>query len=116
MLSNSLVDFVKIELGKMFKYPCQRQCPKANSRIYFKEVNWLWKSLTLEKLRQSTIIHNIFKTNSIVFMWNSAWEKLNFCFPGDFTTNDKIFISGGGLSTRQNFYDVLRFSWFFITS
>ena len=49
LFPESLVDLVKIELGKKFKYPWQWQFRKANSRKYVKEVNRLWNSLTLEK-------------------------------------------------------------------
>ena len=39
---------------------------------------------------------------TLVFMWNSTlWEKNNFCCKKIFTSTDKTFISGGGLSTRQ---------------
>ena len=52
---------------------------------------------------------------TLVFKWKSApREKFNFCFTGNFTSNDRIFISGGWLSTRQYFYEVLRFPWYFL--
>ena len=46
-------------------------------------------------------------------MWKRALqEEFNFCFKKIFTTTDKIFISvlEGGLSIRQYYYEVLRFS------
>ena len=43
-------------------------------------------------------------------------EKFNFCFSRDFASNDKFFILAGGLSTKQQFYEVLRFSCYFLIS
>ena len=61
---------------------------------------------------KSTIIHKIF-LEILVFVWNSVLRESPISvFLEIFTSTDKIFISGEGLSTRQEFYDVLRFSWY----
>ena len=63
-------------------------------------------------LKQSTIIHKIFQTNSS-FLPNSALqEKFNFCF----ASINNIFILAGGLGTRLLFYEVLKLSWYFLIS
>ena len=59
----------------------------------------------------------------------NIWERLLFSceiahygkssisvFQENFTSTEKMFISRGGLSTRQQFYEVLRFSWYFLVS
>ena len=59
----------------------------------------------------------------------NIWERLLFSceiahygkssisvFQEIFISNDKIFISGGGMSIRQKLFDVLRFSWYFLIS
>ena len=43
---------------------------------------------------------------------NSSFSVLHEIF----TSTDRIFISGEGLSTRQLFHEVLRFSWYFLIS
>ena len=49
---------------------------------------------------------------TLVFMsYSILWEKFKFCFWKD-TGTENVFISGEGLSTMQEFYKVLRFSYF----
>ena len=59
----------------------------------------------------ATIIHKIFETNSCMFPCKTAHYGENWfsVFQQIYSSTDKIFISGGGLSTRQQFYDVLIF-------
>ena len=45
---------------------------------------------------------------------NTLWEKFTLLFKEIFNSADQRFISSGGLSTRQLFYEVLRFSWYFL--
>ena len=57
-------------------------------------------------------------------MWNTGGKyrdsalpgKFNLYFSGVFPNIDKIFILGRRLSTRLWFYQVLRFSWYFLIS
>ena len=66
----------------------------------------------------ATIIHKMFETNSCMFPCKTAHYGENWfsVFQQIYSSTDKIFISGGGLSTRQQFYEVFRFFWYFLIS
>ena len=83
------------------------------------------KQSSLQKIKQKwltillvTIIHKPFETNSsfhvceIVHYGKSSISV----FQEIFASTDKIFISGGRIITRQQFYKVLRFSRYLIVS
>ena len=62
---------------------------------------------------KATIIHKIFEANSSLHVKRHATGKVQeliSVFQETFISTYKIFISGGGMSTRQLIYEVLRFS------
>ena len=69
---------------------------------------------TLTAWRESTINHKIFETNS---RFHAQYGKNPISvFQKIFSSINKIFISGGGLSTRQKCHEDLRFSWVVLKS
>ena len=71
-------------------------------------------NIFVSPILQPTIIRKYLK-QTLGFMRNSTlWEKFTLLFKEIFTSADQRFISSGGLSTRQLFYEVLRFSWYFL--
>ena len=69
----------------------------------------------LDCLNQSTISHKMFGNQFSCEISHCEKNSISV-FQEIFTVTDKIFISGGGLSTRQLFYEVLKFSSYFLIS
>ena len=109
------VQFVQlIHFLLMFQFFTSWKHQKTSYSRFFRGGNSRGKSSDLH-------IHSQNIWDKLIFMWiSAAREKFDFCFffffQEIFVSTDKIFISGGGLSTRQEFYEVFRFSRYFVIS
>ena len=85
----------------------------CNVFLCFKTPGAIWKQKTVS--RDKTVDKTFGQT--LVFVWNSTLrENLISIFQQLFTSNNKIFILGERIATRLWFYEVLRFSWWFLIS
>ena len=76
-------------------------------------VIYLAKSMDQDKTLQQSWSKYLRQT--LVFMWNSTIrKKFNFYFQEFFASIDKILILEVRLGTWLSFYEVLRFSWYFL--